>query len=539
MAGELSIEEFVAELGFQFNPEGSKKFKDSMKSVGKFAAKVTTGVIALGGALFALTAKTAEYGDETAKLSRQIGFNAQALQELEFAADRSGLGADNLRSGLTNLNNSLGQLKLGTGGLLSELKLVNPALAQQLFAAKDSAEAFDLLTNAISNTEDPARRAALAQAAFGNEKFVRLMEGGAKGVNQLRKEARELGIVLGEKALKDSEDFKDSMTDIKALLKGLGQIVTSSLIPVFKEVVGEFKTWIDENKEFIKQNAPKVMKQIADNAVQVVRVIVDVSKVIGSLIKNLGGLIQTVKIVGSVFVGIFAGKIALAIATMLGFVGAIPIAIAAAVAAVVAALTWVITNWDKVTDAFKSGVDFISNLLDEMSNNLTGKPKLIFDAWIGTFKALLTFLMDGFLGFVSFITDLFEGDVSEIPDKIVDAWIGAWKKVFDFVADGAGKIAKFFSDLFGDDEQVKVIGKIADATTAARGSATSSLPSVSSVNTSTINNGGAVNKMAGDVNQTNQININTNNPEAAGAAVERSLENWAKNTTLQQSTGVS
>jgi len=57
-------------------------------------AAMTTGAIAKAVTDFATV------GDEVAKMSRELGLGAEALQELRFAADRQGVSSDDLETSL-------------------------------------------------------------------------------------------------------------------------------------------------------------------------------------------------------------------------------------------------------------------------------------------------------------------------------------------------------------------------------------------------------------------------------------------------------
>ena len=72
-------------------------------------AAITTGAAAKALSDFA------SRGDDIADVSKRIGLSAEALQELQYAAQAADMSADDLTGMLQKMNGSLGQLKTGTG----------------------------------------------------------------------------------------------------------------------------------------------------------------------------------------------------------------------------------------------------------------------------------------------------------------------------------------------------------------------------------------------------------------------------------------
>lgn len=152
----------------------ARGLRDAASAAGRLGSRLA-GVIgplgAIGGAasiagLGKIVTDFATGADETSKFARQVGLSTEALQEYQYAADRQGVSQQVFNASLVAFSKRLGELRAGTGGLHTMLKKVNPAFAEQLKNAESTEEAFGLMMKALSNIEDPQRRAALAAAAF-------------------------------------------------------------------------------------------------------------------------------------------------------------------------------------------------------------------------------------------------------------------------------------------------------------------------------------------------------------------------------------
>lgn len=221
-------------------------------------AAVTTGAIAKGIVSFA------ERGDEIAKTARMLGLGAEALQELRFAAERSGISTEQMNTGLRMLNNNLGQLKAEQGSLYSYLRRTNPELARQLRTAGDSEQAFMMLVEAIGEQETASGKAALAQAAFGRsgQEIIKMTAAGVDGLEALRAEARRYGDIITDDAAAGSERFIDALTNAKAALRGLRNQGLAPLLEKLTPVIQRFADWVAANRELIRQRIQEAFEKI-------------------------------------------------------------------------------------------------------------------------------------------------------------------------------------------------------------------------------------------------------------------------------------
>lgn len=247
--------EFGQELSKFSENLGLPKLRSAFARVGQEIASLARQ---LGG--LALGAVAAVYGfkrivdsfDALGDKAERMAVSADFLAQLRYAAQRSGAEVEELDSGLTTFTKSLGQARAGTGRLASFLGRVSPALLKQVKAAKSNEEAFDLLADAMAKVQDPAKRAALATAAFGGSgvALAPLLSKGSKGIGDLRKRYVELA-GSQEDAVDVAGRIDDSAHDITAAIDGVKASLVVGLGPAFLQLMERVKKFFTENRERI------------------------------------------------------------------------------------------------------------------------------------------------------------------------------------------------------------------------------------------------------------------------------------------------
>jgi X-X-X-Leu-X-X-Gly heptad repeat protein len=445
---------------------------DTFARVGRFGMTLAKIGGILGGFAGFSFRNIIKSGDDLSEFAQRVGIGVEALQELRFAAERSDLDVKDFDQGLTTLNKNMGQLRAGTGKLSSFLGKVSPNLRRQMLAAKDTGAAFDIMVAAISKIPDPARRAALAQAAFNNSKMANMAKNGAAGLAALREEARKYGLITEEEAAAAAE-ADDAMINLKRSMVGVGNAIGSKVIPILIPLIQRLTDWIIANRQLIATRVQQfiegvvtAVKNIDWDAVRtgLAQIVVVVKQVAGWM----GGWGNTTILLASIFSGVlkpalglgvevlkllwFVGKpllgllgkmlplavrllggvftkvlipaillVAKAVGTAGAFLAANPIIlIIAAIIAVVAGLVyviykywdpikaWFVNLWAGVSETFWKAVDGIKAAMQPVLDYL--------GLWWQTVSGI-------FGGLVDFVAGVFTGDL--------DRAFGGVKRVFD------------------------------------------------------------------------------------------------------------
>jgi hypothetical protein len=290
-----------------------------MRSVGgavaDVGAKLTglvakAGVLGTGAAIGGITAWTKSYvdaGDELNKFSRTIGLSAQRLQEFEFIGGRQGVTAKELRMAFQKLAMGMGRARAGSGELAESLKKVDKGLLRQVKSAKNTEQAIDIVLGAMAKETDAFKRAAIAQAAFGESgvKLARISELGAEGIEKLAKEARESGAVMSGKALKQTEQMSNAIQRLKEQFKATTNTVMSQLLPVLEPLIRRFGEWLKVagNQEKIARYVKDFVKAVIDGVPKVVAWVKEAIGTVSKFIDDIGGLKTVAIALGVALVG--------------------------------------------------------------------------------------------------------------------------------------------------------------------------------------------------------------------------------------------
>lgn len=228
----------------------SSKLVAGAKTAAKWGAGIAAGAAAAGGALFGLATRTADVAGEIADAAVRAGVTTEALQEMRFAAEQSGVSTSNFDRALERLTQRIGRASDGNKTYTEALERLGFTQEEIASGQLTTEEAFNRSIHALSQMESQTDRAAAAGELFGTRlgrQLLPIIEGGVEDFTALRNRAQELGIVLSTDAVEAGSQFGDSLDQIKGTLSGIVSQIGVSVMPMFQ-------TFFD----FLLRNIPKV-----------------------------------------------------------------------------------------------------------------------------------------------------------------------------------------------------------------------------------------------------------------------------------------
>jgi len=231
------------------------RIDSAVSRLGRVTFQATRGLAVLGaagaGALLFLTNSTTKAADATAKLSRRLGLNSQALQEWRYAAELNGVETTVFDNALRKLGQRMAEARAGYGEGRLALHALGISLVDAEGKAKGLEEVFPELLTALDNVADPTAKLALAVKLFESEgtSLIQMAGGGANALAQLGREARRTGNVLSDEQLQASEKYQDSLTRFRALVSGMKNRLVTSLLPSIQLVSDRITTWLTANQD--------------------------------------------------------------------------------------------------------------------------------------------------------------------------------------------------------------------------------------------------------------------------------------------------
>lgn len=301
-AGE-TIRELLVSIGIEAD-EGQLanmdkaigQIKDGLSNLADVATKAALAVSAFAAAAVYQAVSTADAAGDIRDQADALGLTTDAYQELLYAVQHVGGEASDLSAMLAKLsiagqnavegNEALADTFGKLGISLDEVKGSNPAdlLAQ--------------LADGLAATTDPAERLAIATALLGDDiakKMIPLLGKGSEEIEALAKQAKELGVVMGEDDLEAADAFSDQVGELGAILSALRNEIGLALIPALAEIATAFLEWYKANKSVIDQK----IEFYADKVAGAFTAVADAVAAANDIVGGVDGWLKLGAILGS------------------------------------------------------------------------------------------------------------------------------------------------------------------------------------------------------------------------------------------------
>jgi hypothetical protein len=257
------------------------KLGRSIDNAARNAAKLTAAFAAVGGAVTAAVISQVKVIDSLAKTARAAGVSAESLQELRFAADRSGVSSEQLDDGLRRLNRRLGEfINSGGGPAAAAFERLGISAEDSSGKVKSTETVFNEIVASLEGVESQAQKAALASQLFGDDagpKLALLLAEGSAGVAALREEQERLGQVTNEQAA-EAEAAADALTNFETATNALAQSFALELVPTLTKVAN-----------FLANNLGRVIEEIN---LLILRLRMVISETLGAITAALSKLLE-------------------------------------------------------------------------------------------------------------------------------------------------------------------------------------------------------------------------------------------------------
>lgn len=232
----------------EFNA-GVDKARSTAEHLTSVLKVASVAALAVGGAFAVVVRRTATMMDEVGKASRKLGITTEALSELKHAADLSDIGFQDLQKGIQFMERGISDAAQGVGEgvrALNSLGLSAEKLKQ--LAPEDQ---MAVLADALKGLDSQADRVAISMQLFGRSgaQMLPLLEAGSAGLNQMRQDARDLGLSLNKDATDAAEKFNDAITRLKGSTQQFGVAITVAVAPGLTSFVDWLTTAIQRIKD--------------------------------------------------------------------------------------------------------------------------------------------------------------------------------------------------------------------------------------------------------------------------------------------------
>jgi hypothetical protein len=457
-------------------------FGKSLQGIGTKMAMLGAGIVApLAGAAKIF----ADMGSDLVDMSQRTGVSVEALSELGFAAEQSGSDLATLEVSLKKMQKMLFEAASGSQSAQQTLASLGLSIADLSKLSPD--KQFKLIADRISQITDPAIRTAKAMAIFGKSgtQLLPMLHDGAKGIEELQKQAHELGLTMSTEDVQAAEAFGDRIDLLWKVLKKAAFTIGSALEPVLSSmtdatvrILGTVSDWVKNNKDLIV-SVFKVALAIAAGGAAIIALggaVTGIGAVLGAAATILVGIGKGIAILGAAIAALLS-PIGLTIAGVSALVAVLLYATGAGAKA----MQWLGDRFGELKDTALAAWQGIGDALATGDIALAGK--ILWLTLKMEWQRGVNFLESKWLDFKGSFIGIFQSAVYSVAGLMTDAWAGlqtGWLETTHFIADswtvligllqkGWNRFSGFFQKvwariqgLFGDTNAEAEIAKIND-----------------------------------------------------------------------------
>ncbi len=262
-AGKATIETGVHDKTAVGIKKIKQRFKKMSASLSRMSQQAALGAASIGAPLVLAAKQFATMGDSLQKASTRTRIQVAELAKLRFAAEQSGVSAKGLEDAIFRMDRRIGNAATGTGPAVRALRELGLEANELSKATPD--KKLELLMAALDGVANESIRNQLGFELFGDNfrELVPLLDAGATNLNDLKKEAADLGVAFtGVDAQKQADKaaaLKDAFAKLQTQFQAIAAEVGSSLAPVLIRLSKQFTPVIKETVEFIAENKELVI----------------------------------------------------------------------------------------------------------------------------------------------------------------------------------------------------------------------------------------------------------------------------------------
>lgn len=192
--------------------------------VAKVVGVISTAANAVGGAFVKGAMDVSDYGSEVNDMSQKMNMSAKGFQEWRYILGQSGVDIGVLQGGMKKLSES------AVAGSESFAAL---GISQEQLSTLSTEELFNTTIAQLSEMEAGNERTALAADLFGRSatELLPILNEGAGGIEAMRKQAEDYGLVMSDEAVAASDAFGDSVSLMQQTLTGMKNRMMGEFLP--------------------------------------------------------------------------------------------------------------------------------------------------------------------------------------------------------------------------------------------------------------------------------------------------------------------
>ena len=422
----------------------TKKAESSGSKIGAVFSSITKGAAAIGTAAVgaaAATIGTAAYAMANAtagqanvidKLSERTSINREELQRWMHAADQSGVSSDVLETAIKKMSSTLDDAEQGSSKSLDALERLGLKLDD--LNGLSTEQKFDKITSALADMEDGTERNALGADLLGKAytEMLPLLNAGSDGINALKQEADDLGIVMSEDAVKAGVVLGDTIANVKAAFNGFMNQIGNAIIPVVQKFADFIIDSLPKIQKLTEKLAPllgDIFEQLLPHLLELVEeifpILIELVEMLLPIITNLitallPSVVSLLKIVSPILklIGSLLGALLPIIEMIAPLLAPILDILLLILEPLIEILTFILPAIIKYSINLESAFDVVRTLIEDVKSYLTNMIDFVKNIFTGNWKAAWDNIINIFAARWESIKAIVKAPVNYIIDAI-------------------------------------------------------------------------------------------------------------------------
>lgn len=314
----------------------SKGFSKIGREIRTTFMQAAAPIVAATAALYGFSAASSQAGDVAIKSASKAGMSVEAYTELAYAAKMGDVEQEAFLGGMIKLNKTLADAAQGSKSAKLAFERAGVSIYDQAGKLKNADQIMMEASDTFKKMPEGPYKASLAMALFGKSgaALIPMLQDGSDVINQLREDAKKLGITFNEEDARAAQDFNDSLTNVKLSVVGLTYTVGKQLTPYLIEAHKAISGWVSSNQEFIKVKTAEYIKrfvaylpQLKQKLSEVISTIQRAWGAVSGFVERMGGWEVVIKRIVQAWVAWRALNIVVAVGqttgAIFGMVGAL------------------------------------------------------------------------------------------------------------------------------------------------------------------------------------------------------------------------
>lgn len=564
------VNEVVTKFSFSGDLKPQRDFNRGLDSSIKLLAGVAAGITAASGAMFAWANSVFSTIDPMVQLSRETGVAIESIQELGYAASVNGSSLDAVTSSVREMTKRIGEFEQqGTGPAKDVVENLGIDFRNAAGEIKSADQVMLDLTDTMEGMTEAERMNILDKLGI-DPSMIQLLSLTSDEVDKLRLRASRLGTVTEEQGDAVAA-YNDSLTTLRFGMQGIQNMVAVGFAPMMGDLVERFIDLLEANHDLIVNGLTWLGDVIAATMGMLERMwpvfaavaagfaiaklaaigfggvlgfvlspVVLISAAIAAAILIVDDLIVAFEGGQSVIADFFESFFGIDIRPALH---AIVDAVNETVALVIEVFTpagemiesmfkavaAVVQGdfsaaWDHIGDAMASMVEFAWGLISTLAEGAEAVMLAVAGLMVEGFMLAFDKLAAAFQAWVDWVRSMFS--------DMLEGIMGMWDRVTDYIKGLMMNILPNWAIklIGGDDEEVdeEAVRQEAEAAAELRGSMDRD---------TAVDRSSTQQSWNSNIDQNVEINISTNDPQRAGAAVQDALQRQMEDTRTMSNRG--